>query len=119
MDIYVIDGTYELFRYFYAVPSAKDNCGQEIGAVRGVLGSVLSMIEGGATHVGVATDVPMDEPSVWISDAKGIDRVIVSTEGLRLANDSGRPAASVTFTNKKGAEILLHNADGKLLYHAP
>ena len=56
MNIYVIDGTYELFRYFYAVPSAKDNCGQEIGAVRGVLGSVLSLIEGGATHVGVATD---------------------------------------------------------------
>jgi 5'-3' exonuclease len=56
MDIYVIDGTYELFRYFYAVPPAKDICGQEIGAVRGVLGSVLSLIEGGATHVGVATD---------------------------------------------------------------
>ena len=56
MDIYLIDGTYELFRYFYAVPSAKDPCGQEIGAVRGVLGSVLSMIEGGATHVEVATD---------------------------------------------------------------
>jgi 5'-3' exonuclease len=56
MDIYLIDGTYELFRYFYAVPSAKDTGGQEIGAVRGVLGSVLSMIEGGATHLGVATD---------------------------------------------------------------
>jgi len=56
MDIYLIDGTYELFRYFYAVPSAKDTGGQEIGAVRGVLGSILSMIEGGATHVGVATD---------------------------------------------------------------
>ena len=56
MDIYLIDGTYELFRYFYAVPSAKDASGQEIGAVRGVVGSVLSMIEGGATHVGVATD---------------------------------------------------------------
>jgi len=56
MDIYLVDGTYELFRYFYAVPSAKDTRGQEIGAVRGVLGSVLSMIEGGATHVGVATD---------------------------------------------------------------
>jgi 5'-3' exonuclease len=56
MDIYLIDGTYELFRYFFAVPSAKDNSGQEIGAVRGVLGSILSMIEGGTTHVGVATD---------------------------------------------------------------
>jgi 5'-3' exonuclease len=56
VHIYLIDGTYELFRYFYAVPSAKGTGGQEIGAVRGVLGSVLSMIEGGATHVGVATD---------------------------------------------------------------
>src|SRR5246500_1501087 len=56
MDIYVIDGTYELFRHFYAVPSAKDTGCQEIGAVRGVLGSLLSLIEGGATHVGVATD---------------------------------------------------------------
>ena len=56
MDIYLIDGTYELFRYFYAVPSSKDDSGQEIGAVRGVLGSILTMIEGGATHVGVATD---------------------------------------------------------------
>src|SRR6516165_10900892 len=56
MVIYVIDGTYELFRYFYAVPSAKDTRGQEIGAVLGVLGSILSLIEGEATHVGVATD---------------------------------------------------------------
>jgi 5'-3' exonuclease len=56
MDVYLIDGTYELFRYFFAVPSSTDASGQEIGAVRGVLGSVLSMIEGGATHLGVATD---------------------------------------------------------------
>ena len=56
MNVHLIDGTYELFRYFFAVPSAKDANGQEIGAVRGVLGSVLSMIEAGATHLGVATD---------------------------------------------------------------
>lgn len=56
MDVHLIDGTYELFRYFFAVPPAQDAKGQEIGAVRGVLGSVLSMIEGGATHIGVATD---------------------------------------------------------------
>jgi 5'-3' exonuclease len=56
MDVHVIDGTYELFRHFFAVPAAADVHGQEIGAVRGVLGSVLSMIEGGATHLGVATD---------------------------------------------------------------
>src|SRR6476646_4177241 len=56
MDVYLIDGTYELFRHFFAVPSSKDTGGQEIGAVRGVLASVLSMIEKGATHLGVATD---------------------------------------------------------------
>ena len=56
MDIYLIDGTYELFRHFYALPSAQDVNGQEIAATRGVLASVLSMIERGTTHLGVATD---------------------------------------------------------------
>src|SRR5438477_2911557 len=56
MDLHLIDGTYELFRHFYAVPAAADVKGREIGAVRGVLRSVLSMIERGATHIGVATD---------------------------------------------------------------
>ena len=56
MDVHLVDGTYELFRHFYAVPQALDANGREIGAVRGVLRSVLSMIEGGATHLGVATD---------------------------------------------------------------
>lgn len=56
VDVHLVDGTYELFRHFYAVPAAQDRHGQEIGAVRGVLRSVLSMIEQGATHIGVATD---------------------------------------------------------------
>src|SRR2546426_6127906 len=56
MDIYLIDGTYELFRHFFAVPSAKDAMGQEVGAVRGVVNSVRGMIDRGATHLGVATD---------------------------------------------------------------
>jgi len=56
VDVHLVDGTYELFRHFFAVPAAADLNGQEIGAVRGVLHSVLSMIERGATHIGVATD---------------------------------------------------------------
>ncbi len=56
MEVYLIDGTYELFRHYYAVPSARDKDGREVAAVRGVLASVLGMIKGGATHVAVATD---------------------------------------------------------------
>jgi 5'-3' exonuclease len=56
MKIHLVDGTYELFRHFYALPPSQDNRGQEIAAVRGVLSSVLSMIEKGVTHIGVATD---------------------------------------------------------------
>jgi 5'-3' exonuclease len=56
MDVHLVDGTYELFRYFFAVPPAHDSGGQEIGAVRGVCASIFSMLESGATHIGVATD---------------------------------------------------------------
>jgi 5'-3' exonuclease len=56
LDVHLIDGTYELFRHYFALPSARDQDGAEVGAVRGVLGSVLGMIRGGATHVAVATD---------------------------------------------------------------
>src|SRR6266850_4520209 len=56
MDVYLIDGTYELFRHFFAVPSMKDAMGREVGAVRGVVNSLRGMIDRGATHLGVATD---------------------------------------------------------------
>jgi 5'-3' exonuclease len=56
LDIYLVDGTYELFRHYYALPSARDEKGREVAAVRGVLASVLGMIKGGATHIAVATD---------------------------------------------------------------
>jgi 5'-3' exonuclease len=56
MEFHLIDGTYELFRYYYAVPGYKDNQGREAGAVRAVLNSMLTLFEEGATHVGIATD---------------------------------------------------------------
>jgi 5'-3' exonuclease len=56
VDVYLIDGTYELFRYFYAMPRARDRDGREVAAARGVLGSVLGMMREGATHLAVATD---------------------------------------------------------------
>ena len=56
LKIHLIDGTYELFRHYYALPSAKDRDGFEVAAARGVLASVLGMLKDGATHIGVATD---------------------------------------------------------------
>jgi 5'-3' exonuclease len=56
VEVYLIDGTYELFRHFFAVPSFKDEGGREVGAVRGVVNSIRGMIDRGVTHIGVATD---------------------------------------------------------------
>jgi len=56
VNVHLIDGTYELFRHYYALPSARDQNGREVAAVRGVLRSVLGMLRGDATHVAVATD---------------------------------------------------------------
>jgi 5'-3' exonuclease len=56
VEVHLIDGTYELFRHFYAMPSARDVDGREVAAARGVLASVLGMMRAGATHVAVATD---------------------------------------------------------------
>ncbi len=56
MNVFLLDGTYELFRHFFAVPSVKTAEGREVGAIRGVVGSVIAMLEEGVTHLGVATD---------------------------------------------------------------
>lgn len=56
MKVYLVDGTYELFRHYFAVPKARDAQGREVGAVRGVLASMLAMMREGVTHIGVATD---------------------------------------------------------------
>ncbi|MEM7260428.1 MAG: 5'-3' exonuclease H3TH domain-containing protein [Planctomycetota bacterium] len=56
MKIHLIDGTYELFRHYFAVPSRQDASGHEVGALTGVVHSVLTLLRDGATHIGVATD---------------------------------------------------------------
>jgi len=56
VHVHLVDGTYELFRYYFALPGHLDDDGMEVDAVRGVLGSVLGLLEDGATHIGVATD---------------------------------------------------------------
>jgi len=56
VDVHLVDGTYELFRHHYALPSRVNRAGHEVAATRGVLASLLGLLEAGATHVGVATD---------------------------------------------------------------
>jgi 5'-3' exonuclease len=56
MQVHLIDGTYELFRHYYALPKVRDNTGREVAAVRGVLASLMGMLGSGVTHIGVATD---------------------------------------------------------------
>jgi 5'-3' exonuclease len=80
MNVFLIDGTYELFRHFYAVPSTIGVDGQEVGAVRGVVGSVLRMLEEDVTHIGVATDhvVESFRNALWpdYKTGEGIDPML-------------------------------------------
>ena len=83
MIVHLLDGTYELFRHFYALPSSKDAQGQEVAAVRGVVSSVLGMIRGGeATHLGVATDHVIESfrNSLWrgYKTSAGVPRELMS-----------------------------------------
>ena len=56
MEVHLVDGTYELFRHHFAVPSHITDEGIEVAAVRGVLTSMMSLLEQNATHIGIATD---------------------------------------------------------------
>ena len=90
MQVHLIDGTYELFRHFYAVPSRANAKGEEVGAVRGVVSSMLGLLGDGATHVGVATDYVIESwrNDLWptYKDGSGIDPVLLGQ--FRLLEDA-------------------------------
>jgi 5'-3' exonuclease len=77
MNIHLIDGTYELFRHYFAVPKVENAEGLEVGALRGVVHSLLGMLEDGATHMAVATDhvVESFRNDLWAGykDGSGIE----------------------------------------------
>ena len=82
MNVHLIDGTYELFRHFYALPSARDAEGREVAAVRGVMSSLFGMIRSGqATHIGVATDHVIESfrNKLWrgYKTSEGVPRVLL------------------------------------------
>jgi 5'-3' exonuclease len=86
LDIYLVDGTYELFRHYYALPSAKDAEGREVAAARGVLASMLGMMKAGATHIAVATDHVIESfrNGLWpgYKTSAGVDRELLSQFSL-------------------------------------
>ena len=79
MIVHLIDGTYELFRHFYGIRRFKKS-DPPFGAVAGVLGTVVQMLEGGATHIGVATDHVIESfrNDLWpgYKTGAGIDRAL-------------------------------------------
>ena len=82
MDIYLVDGTYELFRHFYALPTHANDRGEEVAATRGVLNSIAGMLESGITHIGVATDHVIESfrNNLWpgYKTSEGVDPRLMS-----------------------------------------
>lgn len=77
MDVYLVDGTYELFRHFFAIPVRQAKDGREVAATVGVLSSIVTMLDSGVTHIGVATDHVIESfrNDLWPSykDSAGVD----------------------------------------------
>jgi 5'-3' exonuclease len=82
MIVHLIDGTYELFRHYYAVPKQKNTKGQEVAAARAVVGSMFSLLEQGATHIAIATDHVIESfrNELWsdYKDGTGIEPDLLS-----------------------------------------
>ncbi len=86
MKIHLVDGTYELFRHYYALPSHINGEGQEVAATRGVVRSLFNMLRDGASHIAIATDhvVESFRNDLWpdYKDGTGIEPDLFSQFGL-------------------------------------
>jgi 5'-3' exonuclease len=135
VEVYLIDGTYELFRHYFAVPPARDVDGRDVGAVRGVIGSILGMIQHGATHIGVATDHVIESfrNQLWpgYKTSEGIDRRLLdqfqlledalSAMGIPVwpmvefeADDALASAAAAAARDPRVARVLICTPDKDL-----
>jgi 5'-3' exonuclease len=135
MRVHLVDGTYELFRHYFAAPSLLDSAGQERGAVVGVVQSLLGMLEGGATHVGVATDhvIASFRNALYpgYKTGEGVDPVLlaqfepleeaVAALGVRVwpmveveADDALAAAAAAAAADRRVRKILICTPDKDL-----
>jgi 5'-3' exonuclease len=82
MIVHLLDGTYELFRHFYGLRRFQKGADPPLGAVRGVLQTVLHMFETGATHLGVATDHVIESfrNELWpgYKTGEGVERALLA-----------------------------------------
>jgi len=133
--VHLVDGTYELFRHFYAVPSHRNAAGEEVGATRGVVASLLALLGDGATHVGVATDHVIESfrNDLWpgYKDGSGVDPDLkaqfplveeaLDALGLTVwamvedeADDALASAAAVAGADERVEEVLICTPDKDL-----
>jgi 5'-3' exonuclease len=86
MRVFLVDGTYELFRHYYGVPPHRTAEGAEVAATRGVLWSMLRLLEQGTTHLGVATDHVIESfrNGLWpgYKSSAGLDPQLLGQFGL-------------------------------------
>jgi 5'-3' exonuclease len=135
MEVHLIDGTYELYRHYYALPERQDEDGQEVAAMLGVMNSVLGMIKGGATHIGVATDHVIEsfrntmypgyktgegiEPALWrqfhpMEDALRAMGVMVWAMIDQEADDALAAAAARAARDKNVTRVIICTPDKDL-----
>jgi 5'-3' exonuclease len=84
--VFLVDGTYELFRHYYGVPSHRTADGAEVAATRGVLSSMLQLLSEGVTHLGVATDHVIESfrNDMWpgYKSSAGVEPALLGQFGL-------------------------------------
>lgn len=135
MIIHLIDGTYELFRHFYGLRRFNKGQDKPYAAVAGVLGTVLQMLEEGATHLGVATDHVIEsfrnelwagyktgdgiDPALWaqfhpLEDALAAMGVAVWPMIELEADDALASAARIAAADERAQKICIWTPDKDL-----
>lgn len=121
--MHLIDGTYELFRQFFARPSRKNAAGDEIGAARAVVRGMVSLLEEGATHIGVATDHVIEsyrnEMYDGYKDGSEMDPEIKGQfgpleDGLRAAGFKVFPMVEYEADDAMAAAAVIADADPRV-----
>jgi 5'-3' exonuclease len=135
MLVHLVDGTYELFRHFFAVPPEKNADGLEVAAIQGVLASMLYLLGEGATHLAVATDHVIESfrNDLWpgYKTSAGVEEVLLaqfhpleqalSAMGVVVfpmvefeADDALAAAAAVAAADPRVARVLICTPDKDL-----